>query len=84
MTRRQRIEDLTTLALPGEDDATHWQRRLAIDEGLLDLDAPLAEVLPELRLADPDVTGRVTRRRRHPGPQPGQHPGHDRIPGRAA
>jgi|HubBroStandDraft_5_1064220.scaffolds.fasta_scaffold547697_1 hypothetical protein len=30
MTRRQRIEDLTTLALPGEDDATHWQRRLAM------------------------------------------------------
>ena len=27
-----------------------------VDEGLLDLDAPIVEVLPELRLADPDVT----------------------------
>ncbi len=33
-----------------------------VDEGLLDLDAPIAEVLPELRLADPDVTKRVTMR----------------------
>ncbi len=32
------------------------------DEGLLDLDAPVAEVLPELRLADPDVTKQVTMR----------------------
>ena len=27
-----------------------------VDEGLLDLDTPVVEVLPELRLADPDVT----------------------------
>ena len=33
-----------------------------VDEGLLDLDAPIAEVLPELRLADPDVAKRVTMR----------------------
>jgi len=33
-----------------------------VDEGLLDLDAPIAEVLPELRLADPDVTKKVTMR----------------------
>ncbi len=33
-----------------------------VDEGLLDLDAPIAEVLPELRLADPDVTKQVTMR----------------------
>ncbi|EOD63891.1 serine hydrolase [Amycolatopsis vancoresmycina] len=33
-----------------------------IDEGLLDLDAPVADVLPELRLADPDVTKQVTLR----------------------
>jgi dipeptidyl aminopeptidase/acylaminoacyl peptidase len=33
-----------------------------VDEGLLDLDAPVAEVLPELRLADPDVTKQVTMR----------------------
>ena len=33
-----------------------------VDEGLLDLDAPIVEVLPELRLADPDVTKRVTMR----------------------
>jgi dipeptidyl aminopeptidase/acylaminoacyl peptidase/CubicO group peptidase (beta-lactamase class C family) len=31
-----------------------------VDEGLLELDAPVAEVLPELRLADPDVTKQVT------------------------
>ena len=35
--------------------------RLA-DEGLLDLDAPVADVLPELRLADPGVTSQVTMR----------------------
>ena len=33
-----------------------------VDEGLLDLDAPVADVLPELRLADPDVAKRVTMR----------------------
>lgn len=33
-----------------------------VDEGLLDLDAPVADVLPELRLADPDVTKQVTLR----------------------
>src|SRR5262249_41028668 len=33
-----------------------------VDEGLLDLDAPIAEVLPELRLSDPDVTKQVTMR----------------------
>ncbi len=33
-----------------------------VDEGLLDLDAPIADVLPELRLADPDVTKQVTLR----------------------
>jgi len=33
-----------------------------VDEGLLDLDAPIAEILPELRLADPDVTKQVTMR----------------------
>ena len=33
-----------------------------VDEGLLDLEAPVAEVLPELRLADPDVTKQVTMR----------------------
>jgi CubicO group peptidase (beta-lactamase class C family)/poly(3-hydroxybutyrate) depolymerase len=32
------------------------------EAGLLDLDAPVADVLPELRLADPDVTKRVTMR----------------------
>ena len=31
-----------------------------VDEGKLDLDAPVAEVLPELKLADPDVTKGVT------------------------
>ncbi len=42
-----------------------WTATLAlqlVDEGLLDLDAPVAEVLPELRLADPDVTKQVTMR----------------------
>ncbi|MFF1612757.1 serine hydrolase, partial [Amycolatopsis sp. NPDC058278] len=33
-----------------------------VDEGLLQLDAPIADVLPELRLADPDVTKQVTLR----------------------
>jgi dipeptidyl aminopeptidase/acylaminoacyl peptidase/CubicO group peptidase (beta-lactamase class C family) len=33
-----------------------------VDAGLLDLDAPVADVLPELRLADPDVTKKVTMR----------------------
>lgn len=33
-----------------------------VDEGLLELDAPIAEVLPELRLSDPDVTKSVTLR----------------------
>lgn len=33
-----------------------------VDEGLLDLDAPIAEVLPELRLSDPDATKQVTMR----------------------
>lgn len=33
-----------------------------VEEGLLDLDAPLAQVLPELRLSDPDVTKQVTMR----------------------
>lgn len=33
-----------------------------VDEGLLALDTPIAEVLPELRLADPDVTKQVTLR----------------------
>ncbi len=33
-----------------------------VDEGVLDLDAPVAEVLPELRLADPDVAKQVTMR----------------------
>jgi CubicO group peptidase (beta-lactamase class C family) len=32
------------------------------DEGLLDLDALVVEVVPELRLADPDVTKAVTAR----------------------
>jgi CubicO group peptidase (beta-lactamase class C family) len=42
-----------------------WTATLAlqlVDEGRLDLDAPVAEVLPELRLADPDVTKQVTMR----------------------
>jgi dipeptidyl aminopeptidase/acylaminoacyl peptidase len=33
-----------------------------VDEGLADLDAPVVEVLPELRLSDPDVAKRVTLR----------------------
>lgn len=33
-----------------------------VDEGLLDLDAPVTKILPELRLADPMVTKRVTTR----------------------
>ncbi|MEV0720566.1 serine hydrolase [Asanoa sp. NPDC050611] len=33
-----------------------------VDEGLLDLDAPIVDVLPEFRLADPDVTKQVTMR----------------------
>ena len=33
-----------------------------VDEGLLDLDAPVVEILPELRLSDPDVTKQVTMR----------------------
>lgn len=33
-----------------------------VDEGLLDLDTPVADVLPGLRLADPEVTARVTTR----------------------
>ena len=33
-----------------------------VDEGLLELDTPISEVLPELRLADPDVTKSVTLR----------------------
>ncbi|WP_199434117.1 serine hydrolase [Qaidamihabitans albus] len=33
-----------------------------VDEGLLDLDMPLAEILPELRLSDPDTTKKVTMR----------------------
>ena len=31
-----------------------------VDEGLVTLDTPVAEILPELRLADPDVTKKVT------------------------
>ena len=33
-----------------------------VDEGRLDLDAPVADVLPGFRVADPDVTRRVTTR----------------------
>jgi dipeptidyl aminopeptidase/acylaminoacyl peptidase/CubicO group peptidase (beta-lactamase class C family) len=33
-----------------------------VDAGQLDLDAPVADVLPELRLADPDVAKKVTMR----------------------
>lgn len=33
-----------------------------VDEGKLDLDAPVADVLPDLRLSDPDVAKRVTLR----------------------
>jgi dipeptidyl aminopeptidase/acylaminoacyl peptidase/CubicO group peptidase (beta-lactamase class C family) len=42
-----------------------WTATLAmqlVDEGLLDLDTPLVEVLPELRLGDPDVAKKVTMR----------------------
>jgi dipeptidyl aminopeptidase/acylaminoacyl peptidase/CubicO group peptidase (beta-lactamase class C family) len=42
-----------------------WTATIAmqlVDEGLLDLDAPIVDVLPELRLADPDVTKKVTMR----------------------
>ncbi|WP_144119258.1 serine hydrolase [Catellatospora sichuanensis] len=42
-----------------------WTATVALqlaDEGLLDLDAPLAQVLPELRLSDPDVAKQVTMR----------------------
>jgi CubicO group peptidase (beta-lactamase class C family) len=42
-----------------------WTATLAmqlVDEGLLDLDAPVAEVLPGFRVADPDVTRIVTTR----------------------
>ncbi|HEY7173388.1 MAG TPA: serine hydrolase, partial [Micromonosporaceae bacterium] len=42
-----------------------WTSTIAmqlVDEGKLDLDAPIANVLPELRLADPDVTKQVTMR----------------------
>ena len=33
-----------------------------VDEGKLQLDAPIAEVLPDLQLADPDVAAKVTMR----------------------
>ncbi|WP_370948020.1 serine hydrolase [Amycolatopsis sp. cg5] len=33
-----------------------------VDEGLIELDAPIIDVLPELRLADPDVAKQVTLR----------------------
>jgi dipeptidyl aminopeptidase/acylaminoacyl peptidase len=33
-----------------------------VDEGKLDLDAPIVDVLPELKLADPEVTKKVTMR----------------------
>jgi len=33
-----------------------------VDEGKLDLDAPVVDVLPELQLSDPDVAARVTMR----------------------
>jgi dipeptidyl aminopeptidase/acylaminoacyl peptidase/CubicO group peptidase (beta-lactamase class C family) len=42
-----------------------WTATVAMqlaDEGLLDLDSPVAEVLPELRLADPDATKQVSMR----------------------
>ncbi|GAA3563575.1 serine hydrolase [Kribbella ginsengisoli] len=42
-----------------------WTATLAlqlVDEGLLDLDAPIIEVLPELQLGDPDVAKQVTMR----------------------
>src|SRR5262245_21839077 len=42
-----------------------WTATLAmqlVDEGLLDLDAPIVEVLPELRLSDPEAMQKVTMR----------------------
>jgi len=42
-----------------------WTATMAmqlVDEGRLDLDAPIADVLPDLRLSDPDVTKQVTLR----------------------
>ena len=42
-----------------------WTATLAmqlVDEGLLDLDTPIVKVLPDLELADPEVTGSVTAR----------------------
>lgn len=33
-----------------------------VDQGKLDLDTPLAEILPDLRLSDPDTTSRITMR----------------------
>ncbi|MFJ4650289.1 serine hydrolase [Nocardia sp. NPDC088792] len=33
-----------------------------VDQGKLDLDTPLAEILPELRLSDPDTAARITMR----------------------
>nr|WP_206313274.1 serine hydrolase [Streptomyces coryli] len=42
-----------------------WTATLALqlaDEGRLDLDAPIADVLPELRLSDPGVAAKVTMR----------------------
>ncbi|RII14221.1 D-alanyl-D-alanine carboxypeptidase precursor [Streptomyces sp. YIM 130001] len=42
-----------------------WTATLAmqlVDEGKLDLDAPVADVLPELRLSDPEVARQVTMR----------------------
>ncbi|MEU4395747.1 serine hydrolase [Kribbella sp. NPDC023855] len=42
-----------------------WTATLAlqlVDEGLLDLDAPIIQVLPELQLGDPDVAKQVTMR----------------------
>lgn len=132
MTRRPRIDDLTSRAVPDRPrrppaDAGHWRRRLAVlaarrrvpgaalgilrlrpggadelveaaygvlnkdtgvetttdsvfqlgsitkvwtatlvmqlvDAGVLSLDAPVVEVLPELRLADPETTKHVTMR----------------------
>ncbi|MFC6162307.1 serine hydrolase [Kribbella jiaozuonensis] len=42
-----------------------WTATLAlqlVDEGLLELDAPISQVLPELQLGDPDVAKQVTMR----------------------
>lgn len=42
-----------------------WTATLAmqlVDEGKLDLDAPIVEVLPDLQLGDPEVTAQVTMR----------------------